>query len=157
GILLARSLALVMVLVLSPLFLLHAHATGRWYEWRCPMMAEGQTVVQSFTLPADFAAQTQGRQMYLMIDADSAAGLAGNIVTVDGVKLDSPIIPQLAMIDDFARFQQLPQGVHMREIEWIWQCLTDACGLTPSGLRQWFIYVVPNSAFAGKSTVKVQV
>ncbi|HEY9793566.1 MAG TPA: hypothetical protein V6D22_24420 [Candidatus Obscuribacterales bacterium] len=151
----ARASIIVLALLAAPNFLLHANASGRWYEWRAPI-AGGQTIRQSFTLPSDFAQQIEGRQLYLMVDADSAAQLSGATVSVEETKLDGPIIPSLSLTHDFDRYQQTGSG-QMREAEWIFRNLTYAAGLTNSDLRQWFIYPIPNELTAGTPGIKVQI
>jgi Dolichyl-phosphate-mannose-protein mannosyltransferase len=158
GTLLARAAVMAITLLLAPNFLLHANASGRWYEWRAPLAPGGQPITQTFNLPPNFAEETANRQLYLLVDCDSAKQLSGLTVTVDDTKLDAPIIPAFSLTHEFDRFQPVAQG-QMREVEWVFDSLTKPAGMTPADLRQWFLIPVPASLnlTAGKQALKVQI
>ena len=64
------------------------------YEWQARLFAGGGSRSRrQFSLPVNFKEETAGRQLYLLVDCDSAAQLSELDITIDDTKLDSPIIP----------------------------------------------------------------
>lgn len=153
---LSRVLIVVLTIIFAPSFLLHTHASGRWYEWQCPMDSSGETITQTFTLPADFNAASAGRQLYLIVDADSGTKLQNQVVTVNGVTLDEPAIPSLSLIGDLSRYQVVHDQTIMHEVEWIFLSLCQPAGIATTDLRQWYIYPLPNNLLEKQRAVKVQ-
>lgn len=151
----ARLMIVALTLLCAPSFLLHAHASGRWYEWQCPMQAAGQTITQTFSLPAGFAQSMAGRQLYLIVDADSGSKLQNQSVTIDGAALDAPALPGLSLIGDLSRYH-VQNSTLMGEVEWIVLSLCQAAGMANTDLRQWFIYPLPSDNLAKQQAIKVQ-
>jgi hypothetical protein len=151
-----RLAVVVMIALLFPVLVLPVNADGRPYEWSASMTEPNQQISQQISIPADFAHSAAGRQTYLLIDANGLEGLAQTQVEINGQKLDAPLIPGIAMCDDFARYQDVNDHSYMREGEWIFDCLTQSTGMHNSDLRQWFLVPVAASLLKPGSTIDVR-
>lgn len=123
------------------LFALPLRSHGRWFEWS-HAATSAEPVRQSFALPPDF--DSDSRQWFLMIDTDRAHDLSENtVISINGQRLDSPVIPSLALIQDFHFLDRLPDGRYQREIERIFDTFARAAARNASDLRQWQVIAIP--------------
>jgi hypothetical protein len=151
----SRCAVVMMVAFLFPLVVLPANADGRAFEWTASMAQPGDSIKQRISIPKDFSELMVGRQPYLLIDADGLKGLAQTQLEINGKKLDGPIIPSIALCDEFTRFQDVADSAYMREGEWIFDCLTQSAGMRNSDLRQWFLVPIPMSRLKPGASVEI--
>lgn len=133
----ARVAAVGFFLMAIPLVVLPSRAAGRWYEWQKPL--GDKPVTQILSVPAHLGNQ----QTYLLIDADGANSLASADVSVNGKKLTGPIIPGLAVAQDYSILQHVANGTVNWEGENIFNFMTKPADSSNSELRQWFLIPVP--------------
>ncbi len=148
----ARIAAVGFFLMAIPLVVLPSRAAGRWYEWQKPL--GDKPVTQTLSLPAHIG----NRQTYLMIDADGANSLVAAEVAVNGKKLTGPIIPGLAVAQDYSILQHVANGAVNWEGENIFNFMTKPADSSNSELRQWFLIPIPSQVTAaanGPLTVTV--
>lgn len=138
----ARVAAVGFFLMAIPLVVLPSRAAGRWYEWQKPL--SDKPVSQTVSVPAHIGNQ----QTYLMIDADGASSLTSADVSVNGKKLTGPIIPGLAVAQDYSVLQHVTNGAVNWEGENIFNFMTKPADLSNSELRQWFLIPVPSQVTA---------
>ncbi|RTL37687.1 MAG: hypothetical protein EKK48_23675 [Candidatus Melainabacteria bacterium] len=149
---LARILTTMCFLLAIPLMVLPGRAAGRWYEWQKPLI--GDAVTQTLTLPASIGDQ----QTYLMIDTDGASSLNSADVIVNGKKLDGPVIPGLAVAQDYSVLQHVTNKKVTWEGENIFNFMTKPADTSNAELRQWFLIPVPTEITAGaKGQLSVKV
>ncbi|MBI2811111.1 MAG: hypothetical protein HYX67_09820 [Candidatus Melainabacteria bacterium] len=142
----ARVAAIGFFLMAIPFVVLPSRAAGRWYEWQKPF--GDKPVTQTLSVPAHLGNQ----QTYLMIDADGANSLASADVTVNGKKLTGPIIPGLAVAQDYSILQHVANGKVNWEAENIFNFMTKPADLSNAELRQWFLIPVPSQVAAAAAT-----
>ncbi|CAN5481218.1 hypothetical protein BH10CYA1_BH10CYA1_56950 [soil metagenome] len=148
----ARVATVGFFLMAIPFVVLPSRAAGRWYEWQRPF--GDKPVTQTLNIPAHLGNQ----QTYLMIDADGVNSLASAEVSVNGKKLTGPIIPGLAVAQDYSILQHVANGKVNWEGENIFNFMTKPADLSNSELRQWFLIPVPSQVTAsanGSLTVTV--
>lgn len=138
----ARVVAVGFFLVAIPLVVLPSRAAGRWYEWQKRL--GDKPVTQTLSVPAHIGNQ----QTYLMIDADGASSLTSADVAVNGKKLTGPIIPGLAVAQDYSILQHVVNGAVNWEGENIFNFMTKPADSSNSELRQWFLIPVPSQVTA---------
>jgi hypothetical protein len=139
---LSRVISVGCLLIVIPLVVLPGRASGRWYEWQRPL---GQgPISQTISLPDQFGAQ----QTYLMVDADGARSLFDAEITVNGKTLTGPVIPGLALAQDYSILQHEANGNVSWEGENIFNFMTRPADLSNSELRQWFFIPVPKQITA---------
>ena len=139
----ARALLIFIVLGAIPVLIIPAEANGRLGEWQAKL-GPGQAINQTVILPQELLKSKNPGQIYLLIDSDSLSSLQDLEVKINGVELDAPIVPSIALCDTFSRFQNLPNGF-MRDGEWVFNCMSSQVGISNSELRQWFVLPVPRS------------
>lgn len=137
-----RLAVIFLTLILIPMLVLPVNADGRPLEWSV-RLNPGQVVSQKLIVPADFDTELGGRQPYLLIDANGLQGLSQTQIEINGKPIDAPLIPSIAMCDEFARYQDVGPASYMREGEWIFDCLTQSAGMHNADLRQWFMVPIP--------------
>jgi hypothetical protein len=142
--------AVACMLMLIPLLVLPGRAAGRWYEWQKNL--SDKPISQTITLPPRLGDQ----QTYLLIDADGARALASSEVMVNGKRLSGPIIPGLALAQDYSILQHLDNGKVTWEGENIFNFMTRPADLSNSELRQWFVVPIPKQLTSG-ATAPLQV
>ncbi|HEY9867921.1 MAG TPA: hypothetical protein V6D08_01835, partial [Candidatus Obscuribacterales bacterium] len=137
----ARAVLLWLGAVLFLVTCLPLRAHGRWYEWRCPLEAKGERVTQRIRLPAEALPFQPDAHCYLMIDCDGACdGLA---VSINGQTLATGLIPGLALQPELKPASAGADGHLRRECEYIFDCLTQAAGISNRNLRQWYLIPIP--------------
>jgi len=151
----AYAIVLAVAVLLFPLTVIPSAANGRWYEWRAHMDQPAQTISQQIKVPADLAKVIEDRQLYLMIDADRQDTVANSVVTINGKKIEMPVIPSISLSGDFSRLQAA-RGVHMREAEWIFACMTESADMKNGDLRQWFLIPLP-ADFSAKDKLDIRI
>jgi hypothetical protein len=148
----AQIVATVCCLLAIPLMVLPGRVAGRWYEWQKPLSSD--TVSQTLTV----SEQIGDRQTYLMVDTDGADSLNATEITVNGKKLTGPVIPGLAVAEDYSVLQHVTNGKVSWEGENIFNYMTKPADLSNSELRQWFLIPIPVDITAGargKLAVKI--
>lgn len=149
---LARITATICFILAIPLIVLPGRAAGRWYEWQKSLI--GDSVTQTLTLPE----QSGKRQTYLMVDTDGSSSLTSAEISVNGKKLTGPIIPGLALAQDYSSLQHVTNGKVTWEGENIFNFMTKPADTSNSELRQWFLVPIPaeiTSAAKGQLSVKI--
>ncbi len=139
---LSRIVSLGCLLMVIPLVVLPGRAAGRWYEWQRPLGQEPFN--QTISLPDHLGEQ----QTYLMVDVDGAHSLADAEITVNGKTLTGPVIPGLALAQDYSILQHEVSGIVSWEGENIFNFMTRPADLSNSELRQWFFIPVPKQITA---------
>lgn len=138
----ARILATVCFVLAIPLVVLPGRVAGRWYEWQKPIKAE--PVTQTLAIPE----RLPNQQAYLMVDTDGISSLAAANVTVNGKKLNGPIIPGLAVAQDYSALRHVVNGKVTWEGENIFNYMTKPADSSNSELRQWFLIPIPADVIA---------
>jgi hypothetical protein len=148
---------LAVLLVVYP-----ARANGRAFEWECVLDRKGDRIVQQISLSKDDLDKLRSEQLYVLIDTDGARDFVeSGQATVNGEVLTGPLIPGIALTQDFSAEKQMNKGQIYFECEWIYDCMTHEAGLASSGIRQWFVMAVPESAVqkmltSGLLTVEIE-
>jgi 4-amino-4-deoxy-L-arabinose transferase-like glycosyltransferase len=152
--LLAKTLTVLLAIIMFPFVCLPIRAHGRAFEWKCPFTAAGQRIEQMIPLPPRSLAEVSSRQCYLLIDGNGTRSLTpGCTIEVNGVKVDGPVIPGLDAVQDFGQLKHVSGGNLMFEGEHIFDCMTLLVGRSNSDIRQWLLVPVPADAFAPKNGV----
>lgn len=139
--LIARALVVVLLAGIGPSYILPVYAHGRWFEIATSFDHPGQTLSCNLTIPAE----AHELPCYLLIDTDNPTMLGQNItVSLAGQSLDAPVIPGMAMIQDFSqahmrKHYKLPVEQAYMECEDIFDWLTLGAGTTNASIRQWAI------------------
>ena len=134
---LSRIVLIGTMMILVPLLLLPGRAAGRWFEWEKAIA--DKPIVQTIDLPKDLGDQ----QTYLMVDANGANSLVAADVTVNGKKLTGPVIPGMAMAQDYSTLRHSDNGKVSWEGESIFNFMTRPADLSNLDLRQWFLIPIP--------------
>ncbi len=148
---------LAVLLVVYP-----ARANGRAFEWECGLNQKGDRIIQQINLSKDDLDKLKNEQLYVLIDTDGARDFVENgQARVNGEVLRGPLIPGIALTQDFSAEKQMSKGQIYFECEWIYDCMTQAAGIASSGIRQWFVMAVPEAAVqkmlnSGSLTVEIE-
>lgn len=133
---------LVIFLVVYP-----ARANGRAFEWEACLKQKGDRIVQEIAIRKADIDTLINNQMYILIDTDGAKDFIENgAAKVNGEVLKGPLIPGLALNQDFSAAKLMNKDQVYFECEWIYDCMTREAGIASSGIRQWFVMVVPPDA-----------
>ena len=150
--------SVVVAVCLFPFVCLPLRAHGRWSEWKCPFASAGQRIEQVIRLPAQSVGQGSPGQCYLLIDANGVRSIApGCSIAVNGVKVDGPVIPGLAAVQDFSQLKQIRDGYLFFEGEHIFDYMTPLVNRCNADLRQWLFVPVPKAVFAHGTPAQLDV
>ena len=145
--LVSRFVAAAICCLVIPFACFPLRAHGLWYEWRCPFEQAGQEICQTIRIPQAQFADTARHQCYLMVDADGASSLGKDCeIIVNGAKLNAPVIPGIALSQDYRRLRKRDGAKVYWEGEYILGCMTPLLQECNSDLRQWFFVPLPPSA-----------
>lgn len=140
----AKTALVVSVLLLAPLLCLPNRANGRWYEWSGQLsLARGELGLK-LQLPASEVKRLSGRRLFVMIDTEGVRQQADGLsVSVNGTKLEAPVISGMSLVEGFDRMMNIEGSVMQREGERMWDSLTGAAGIGNLDLRQWSLIEIP--------------
>lgn len=146
--LLGRIVTIALALFALPLVSLPLYANGRSYEWR-KELAVGESLARKISLSTPALKATPGagtgKTYFVLLDLDGASAFVdGGKVTINGKDLNAPLIPGIALIQDFSRVQKLRKDRIALECEWIFDAMSVSAGLGNTDLRQWFFMPVPD-------------
>lgn len=146
----ALALTCLSALAVLPLVAIPQRANGRFGENIITIDAP-----QDITLKGQIP--TSGAYEYwLLIDGDKGELLKeGVTIKVNGIEQKSPLIPGLAVIDDWHYLKVRSDGFAYLECSYIFDCMTQAQGKTNLDIRQW--YYLPIDADLVKSGKPLQV
>jgi hypothetical protein len=74
--------------------------------------------------------------------------LTGGSVAIDGHPLNAPVIPGLALTQNYSQLRHVTDGKVYWEGEYIFDCLAQPANTSDSQMRQWFFIPVPPQALA---------
>ncbi|MCC7528310.1 MAG: hypothetical protein IT342_07295 [Candidatus Melainabacteria bacterium] len=133
---------LAVLLVVYP-----ARANGRAFEWECRLDRKGDKITQQISLSKDDLETLKNQQLYVLIDTDGARDFVENgQAKANGEVLKGPLIPGIALSQDFSAEKQMNKDQIYFECEWIYDCMTHAAGIASGDIRQWFVMAVPPAA-----------
>lgn len=139
----------VLAAVLAPVLCLPVRANGRWFEWCCNLSVSRGVVSQTLRLPCTDQRITE-RDVYLIFDGDGVRQFADGLsVRVNGLSLkDRPIVPGMALAEDFDRPLEVSARTYQREGERQWDMLAAGAGMGNIDLRQWSLVLLPQDLVA---------
>ena len=135
---LSGAVTMLALVILVPILIFPGRAGGRWYEWQRDLRDQN-AIRQSIQLPKPQAAG----QSYLLIDADGAKALRDVEMTVNGRALLGPVIPGMALVQDYKNLKHQDNGKVYWEAEYIFNCMTKPAETSNADLRQWFLVPIP--------------
>ncbi|MBX9689495.1 MAG: glycosyltransferase family 39 protein [Candidatus Obscuribacterales bacterium] len=139
----ARITSAALFLSFLPLLALPLRANGRPGEWHQDISISSAPVRQNIHLP--IASLEKGASgFYLLIDTgavkQNADGLA---VSVNGRRLQGPVLASMSLAENFERFLPLGGNRVQREGERMWDSLTSSAACSNVDLRQWSMLALP--------------
>ena len=153
-----KACALLGILLLSiftlPAYSLPLRAHGRWYEWSYELRNSGQ-IKQSMLIDKAAADQLMHAGAYLAVNLQDGSDLSTNSdISVNGLKMEGPFIPALAIAQNLSLIKLGQGGQLMAEQEFILKCLCDMSAENPLDLRQW--YLIPVKGDQWKKIIGMQ-
>jgi len=138
---LARFTVPLVFVLMTPLLVFPNRVQGRWNEWH--HQVQSGAIEQTIALPAGVDWRKMP-QSYLIVDADNPLILTGGSVAIDGKPLNAPVIPGLALTQNYSALRHVTDGKVYWEGEYIFDCMTQPADTANSQVRQWFF--IPVSA-----------
>ncbi|MCA0315953.1 MAG: glycosyltransferase family 39 protein [Candidatus Melainabacteria bacterium] len=124
---------------------------------------QGGTISNTTYLPAE-TVQKQGRDCYLFIDSDQGQILRNAThIKINGVTCRGPFIPGLAAVDNWYYLKSRKDNSAYLECTYIFDCMTQASGISNLDIRQWYLVPVPTAVLAdapvqdGKIKLQVEI
>jgi 4-amino-4-deoxy-L-arabinose transferase-like glycosyltransferase len=135
---LAKILLVAITPLAAPSYCLPIASHAPIWQWQVEL-APKSYLVRQINLSRQELAQVKSRQCYLLIDSGGAFALNNNVViTINGQKINSPLIPGLSFVDDQTSFKQDGAGHLYLEGGYIFSALTRGANRSNLDLRQWF-------------------
>lgn len=141
---LARALTILQAICLMPLLLLPQRANGRFQE-RITTIGPAATIQGELLVPsAGISSVGALKPRYLLIDSDKGEILRDDIkFKINGREVVAPLIPGLAVLDDWNQLKVRPDGLAYLECAYIFDCMTQAMGISNLDIRQWYLLPLP--------------
>lgn len=110
---------------------------------------QGGTISNTIVAPAEII-QKQGRNCYLLIDSDQGQVLRNAThIKINGVECRGPFIPGLAAVDNWYYLKSRKDNSAYLECTYIFDCMTQASGMSNLDIRQWYMLPLPPALVAG--------
>lgn len=139
--LIATSGLIVLVFGCLPL-----NAHGRYLEWNAPVTSTNQ-ISRQILLDEMQAQRVLNSHSYLLIDAGSLKSFKTDVaVKINGVALDSPVIPLAPFVQDLTAFKLVGRSGLYLEFEDILRGLAASADKHLLDLRQWALIPLDNGA-----------
>ena len=144
---LARTLTILQAICLLPLLVLPQRANGRFGELITTIgpasKIQGELLVPSGGVSSSGALKPR----YLLIDSDKGEILREDIkFKINGQEVVAPLIPGLAALDDWNQLKVRQDGIAYLECAYIFDCMTQAMGISNLDIRQWYLLPLPKSS-----------
>lgn len=148
GLKLPRALTILQAICLMPLLLLPQRANGRFQE-RITTVGPPATIQGELLVPGGRLSSAAAiKPRYLLIDSDRGEILRDDIkFKINGREVVAPLIPGLAILDDWNQLKVRTDGIAYLECAYIFDCMTQAMGISNLDIRQWYLLPLPAEQF----------
>lgn len=150
----SKTLTALSALAILPLVAIPQRANGRF----------GENIItidspQEITLKGQIeSTNANNYQNWLLIDGDKGELLKeGVTIKVNGVEQKSPLIPGLSAIDDWNYLKVRNDGFTYVECAYIFDCMTQAQGITNLDVRQWYYLPIDANLIKPGQPVQVEI
>lgn len=142
---LAKITTALIILFITPLAVLPLRADGRTWE-------QSNTIAPGSKINLTLAPPSRTSQSYLLIDSAHFKDFGKNMnVSVNNKPIEHIFIPSLSLSGDPSLIRELRPGVFNLEGEYIFDCMTQASGISNLDLRQWILVPIAAGELATKN------
>jgi len=142
----ARALTILFAVLTLPLLAFPQRANGRMGEGLLTLERPGETLSGTIALPLKDNSAPKPQLWYLLLDTQDPSLLSSDVeLTINGQKLNGPLIPGIAALDDWHYLKEMRKGYDYLECAYIFDCMTQPAAISNLDLRQWFYLPLPQS------------